>query len=74
MSKTIELKDKILKNKQTFLEKNELYGILNKELLDYLGEEEQVMADSGYEGEEKVITPIEGSYEDFTENEKRYNR
>ena len=39
MSKTIELKDKILKNKQTFLEKNELYGILNKELLDYLGED-----------------------------------
>ena len=39
MTKTIELKDKILKNKQTFLEKNELYGILNKELLDYLGED-----------------------------------
>ena len=35
----VELKDKILKNKQTFLEKNELYGILNKELLDYLGED-----------------------------------
>jgi len=39
MSKTIELKDRILKNKQTFLEKNELYGILSKELLDYLGED-----------------------------------
>lgn len=39
MSKTVELKDKILKNKQTFLEKNKLYGILNKELLDYLGED-----------------------------------
>ena len=39
MTKTIELKDKILKNKQTFLEKNESYGILNKELLDYLGED-----------------------------------
>ena len=39
MTKTVELKDKILKNKQTFLEKNELYGILNKELLDYLGED-----------------------------------
>ena len=39
MGKTIELKDKILKNKQTFLEKNELYGILSKELLDYLGED-----------------------------------
>lgn len=39
MSKTIELKDKIIKNKQTFLEKNELYGILSKELLDYLGED-----------------------------------
>lgn len=39
MSKTVELKDKILKNKQTFLDKNKLYGILNKELLDYLGED-----------------------------------
>lgn len=39
MTKTIDLKDRILKNKQTFLEKNELYGILNKELLDYLGED-----------------------------------
>lgn len=39
MSKTVELKDKILKNKQTFLEKNELYGILNKDLLEYLGED-----------------------------------
>jgi len=39
MGKTIELKDKILKNKQTFLEKNELYDILSKELLDYLGED-----------------------------------
>lgn len=35
----VELKEKILKNKQTFLEKNELYGIINKELLDYLGED-----------------------------------
>ena len=39
MSKTIELKGKIIKNKQTFLEKNELYGILSKELLGYLGED-----------------------------------
>lgn len=39
MSKTVELKDKILKNKQTFLDKNKLYGILNKELLDFLGED-----------------------------------
>ena len=35
----IELKEKINKNKETFLEKNELYGILNKELLEYLGED-----------------------------------
>lgn len=39
MLKTVELKDRVLKNKQTFLEKNELYGILPKELLNYLGED-----------------------------------
>jgi len=39
MSDTIQLKDKILKNKDIFLEKNKLYGILSKELVDYLGEE-----------------------------------
>ncbi len=33
------LKDKILKNKEIFLEKNKLYGILTKELLDFLGED-----------------------------------
>tara|TARA_B100000900_G_C20497686_1_gene682367 strand:- start:222 stop:797 length:576 start_codon:yes stop_codon:yes gene_type:complete len=35
----VELKEKINKNNQTFLEKNELYGILTKELLEYLGED-----------------------------------
>ena len=35
----IELKEKINKNNQTFLEKNKLYQILNKELLEYLGED-----------------------------------
>jgi len=35
----MDLKEKINKNNQTFLEKNELYGILNKELLEYLGED-----------------------------------
>ena len=35
----VELKEKINKNNQTFLEKNELYGILSKELLEYLGED-----------------------------------
>jgi hypothetical protein len=35
----VDLKDKILRNKKTFLEKNELYGIITKELLDYLGED-----------------------------------
>ena len=39
MENTIELKHKILKNKETFLEKNTLYGILTKELLDFLGED-----------------------------------
>ena len=39
MIETVELKDNILKNKQTFLEKNELYGILTDELLKYLGED-----------------------------------
>jgi hypothetical protein len=39
MEKTIELKDNILKNKQTFLEKNELYSILTDELVKYLGED-----------------------------------
>ena len=39
MTKTVELKDSILKNKQTFLEKNELYGILSDELVNYLGED-----------------------------------
>ena len=38
MENTIELKHKILKNKETFLEKNSLYGVLTKELLDFLGE------------------------------------
>ena len=33
------LKDKILKNEEIFLEKNKLYGILTKELLDFLGED-----------------------------------
>ena len=36
---TIELKNKVLKNKETFLEKNTLYGVLNKELLEFLGED-----------------------------------
>ena len=35
----VELKEKINKNNQTFIEKNELYGILSKELLEYLGED-----------------------------------
>ncbi len=35
----VELKEKINKNNQTFIEKNELYGILTKELLEYLGED-----------------------------------
>ena len=35
----VELKEKIKKNNQTFIEKNELYGILSKELLEYLGED-----------------------------------
>jgi len=39
MENTIELKHKILKNKETFLEKNTLYGVLTKELLDFLGED-----------------------------------
>jgi len=39
MGDTIELKDKILKNKEIFLEKNKLYGVLPKELLDFLGED-----------------------------------
>ena len=32
----IDLKEKILKNKEIFLEKNKLYGILTQELLDFL--------------------------------------
>ena len=36
---TIELKNQILRNKETFLEKNTLYGVLNKQLLEFLGEE-----------------------------------
>ena len=36
---TIELKNKVLKNKETFLEKNTLYGVLNKELIEFLGED-----------------------------------
>jgi hypothetical protein len=36
---TIELKNQILRNKETFLEKNTLYGILNNELLTFLGED-----------------------------------
>ena len=39
MENTIELKHKILKNKETFLEKNTLYGVLTTELLDFLGED-----------------------------------
>jgi|TARA_R110000787_G_scaffold235876_1_gene342572 hypothetical protein len=39
MGDTIQLKDNILKNKDIFLEKNKLYGILTKELVDYLGED-----------------------------------
>ena len=35
----IDLKDKILKNKEIFLEKNKLYDILTQELLDFLGED-----------------------------------
>ena len=35
----VELKEKILKNKSIFLEKNKLYGILTQELLDFLGED-----------------------------------
>lgn len=35
----VELKEKINKNNQTFIEKNELYGVLSKELLEYLGED-----------------------------------
>jgi len=34
-----DLKEKILKNKEIFLEKNKLYGILTQELLDFLGED-----------------------------------
>ena len=36
---TVELKNQILKNKETFLEKNTLYNVLTKELLDFLGED-----------------------------------
>ena len=35
----IDLKEKILKNKEVFLEKNKLYGVLTKELIDFLGED-----------------------------------
>lgn len=34
----VELKDKVLKNKEKFLETNETYGILSIELLKYLGD------------------------------------
>mgnify|MGYP003656185534 FL=1 len=34
-----ELKDKVLKNKEKFLETNEKYGVLSVELLKYLGED-----------------------------------
>ena len=36
MSDTIQLKDKILKNKDIFLEKNKLYGILSSKIMDYM--------------------------------------
>ena len=39
MADTIELKHKILKNKETFLEKNDNYKIFTPELLDFLGED-----------------------------------
>ena len=35
MADTIELKHKILKNKETFLEKNDTYKIFTSELLDF---------------------------------------
>ena len=35
----VELKEKILKNKKIFLEKNKLYNILTQELLNFLGED-----------------------------------
>jgi hypothetical protein len=35
----VELKDKVLKNKEKFLETNEKYGVLSVELLKYLGED-----------------------------------
>jgi len=35
----MDLKEKIVKNKEVFLEKNKLYGILSDELLKYLGED-----------------------------------
>ena len=39
MENTIELKHKILKNKEIFLEKNDNYKIFTSELLDFLGED-----------------------------------
>ena len=38
MENTVELKHKILKNQETFLEKNSLYGVLTNDLLEFLGE------------------------------------
>ena len=35
----MDLKEKIVKNKEVFLEKNKLYGILTDELVKYLGED-----------------------------------
>jgi len=39
MADTIELKHKILKNKETFLDKNDTYKIFTSELLEFLGED-----------------------------------